>query len=202
MMNSLISVSTPPARQRSTSPCRTRSEATPTAWAPVAQAEVTEKFGPITPRSWATWKPGVSTSIEPSTCGPIRPGPFSNIVCMPASIVLAPPKAEPIMTPTRSGSSTSAPLIAQAWRAAAIAATLQRSSLRASRFSTTDSGSKPFISQAICTSMRDGSKFVIGPTPDVPASSVAHDVAVSSPTGERMPMPVMTTRGVPASAIG
>ena len=200
-MYSVISVSTPPARQMSMLPLATRSAATPMALAPVAQAAVTEKLVPSAPRSRAISKPGVSTSIAPCKCGPMRCGPFSNIVCMPASIVAAPPKALPTITPTRSGSSITAPLCAQASRAAATAVRLQRSSLRASFFSITDSGSKPFISQAIFVSMRSGSKPWIGATPDWPASSAFHEETVLRPTGDRIPMPVITTRDAPTPPI-
>ena len=99
------------------------------------------------------------------------------------------------MTPTRVGSSTSAPLAVHASRAACTVMRPQRSILRASRLPTTASPSKPLTSAATPHEMREASNSVTGASPLWPASSALQVEAASRPTGVTIPMPVITTRG-------
>ena len=52
---SVMPASVPPAIIISASPRRMISQASPRAWPPVAQADETEKFGPVIPNEMATW---------------------------------------------------------------------------------------------------------------------------------------------------
>src|SRR5215207_7567054 len=57
-------------------------------------------------------------------------------------------------------------------------------------------GSKPFTSQANRTDSREGSNFLIGAAPGVPARSADQVDSTSFPTGVTRPSPVTTTRRV------
>src|SRR5688500_3230657 len=55
-------------------------------------------------------------------------------------------------------------------------------------------GSNPLISAAMRTSSPAGSNWVIGPTPDTPATRLAQKVGTSLPMGVTAPSPVTTAR--------
>ncbi len=55
------------------------------------------------------------------------------------------------------------------------------------------SGSNPFTSAAMRVGKSDASNFVMGPTPDFPASAASHVGATPTPSGETAPSPVTTT---------
>src|SRR4051794_14814211 len=56
------------------------------------------------------------------------------------------------------------------------------------------SGSKPLTSPATRIGRSEASKAVISVIPERPSSSAAHDEAVSRPTGDTSPIPVITIR--------
>ena len=101
----------------------------------------------------------------------MRSGPRASSWRAPASSIAKPPTQEPMTTPTRVGSSTSAPLAVHASRAACTVMRPQRSILRASRLPTTASPSKPLTSAAMPHEMREASNSVTGARPLWPASS-------------------------------
>ena len=104
---SKMPASVPPATMRSASPRRIVSQASPIAWAPVAQADTVAKFGPSMPNWMATWpEPTLAMPIGMKN-GLIRPGPRSAISRTLSNSVATPPSPEPRITPLRSASDPS-----------------------------------------------------------------------------------------------
>src|SRR5271157_2507373 len=104
---------------------------------------------------------------------------------------------EPIATPARSGSNPAPPSPESnhaSW-AAARANRMNRSRRRASLGwrSRTSTGAR--TSAAIRTGSWLASKWVIGPTPETPATADDHVEVTSPPSGVTQPRPVTTTRG-------
>ena len=99
------------------------------------------------------------------------------------------------MTPTRSAFSgvILSPDMSMAIWLAAIARWMKRSIFLISFGSMYFSGSKPWISPAICVGMALSSNCVMGPMPDLPLIRPSQLVSVSRPTGVIIPMPVTTT---------
>jgi len=107
-----------------------------------------------------------------------------------------PPMPTPMAVPVRSssGTGTGSPASARASRAAAMASCATRAIRRASLKFMYWAGSNPLTSPAICTGTVDESNRVMVSTPDRPATRPAHVLATSRPSGDTIPMPVMTTR--------
>ncbi len=76
-------------------------EASPTAWAPVAQAVTTEWLGPLKPWRMETWPEARLIRDEGMKKGLTRRGPFSCSSIAVASMVPRPPMPEPMITPVR-----------------------------------------------------------------------------------------------------
>ena len=98
--------SAPPATITSASPYLMIRQASPMAWAPVAQAVTTAWFGPLKPWRIDTWPETRLISAEGMKNGLTRRGPFSCSSMAVSAMVPRPPMPEPIMTPVRSRSSS------------------------------------------------------------------------------------------------
>src|SRR5690348_8355943 len=109
-----------------------------------------------------------------------------------------PPVPVPMITPTRRRSRSFQRSSRQesftACTAAPIANWAKRSYRRASFFSRYSDGSHCFTSWANLTGRSAGSKRVIGPAPDFPATSASHVSATVLPSGVTSPRPVTATR--------
>ena len=120
---SWIAASVPPASMMSASSRRIVSQASPIAWAPVAQAETVAKFGPSIPNAIATWpEPTFGMPIGMKN-GLIRSGPRSAMSRTLSNIVATPPRPDPRMTPVRSASGPSIRPGRPAWSSASRATT-------------------------------------------------------------------------------
>src|SRR5437867_3698660 len=130
--------------------------------------------------------------------GDTRLGPFSISARQFSSKVATPPVPVPIRTPTRLTSTLSQLFARQASviasSAAPIANWANRSYRRSSFLSRKRAGSKSFTSHANRTDDCTGSKRVIAPAPDRPATRASQVVRVVLPSGLTSPRPVMTTR--------
>src|SRR5207247_4498442 len=130
--------------------------------------------------------------------GDTRLGPFSLSARQFSSKVATPPVPVPIKTPTRFTSTLSQLFARQASLIASSAAPIanweNRSYRRSSFLSRKRAGSKSFTSHANRTDDCTGSKRVIGPAPDRPATRASQVVRVVLPSGLTSPRPVMTTR--------
>ena len=86
----------PPASITSALPARMASAASPMAWAPVAQAETTARFGPRAPRLIDICPEAMSQIIIGTRKGLTRSGPRrrSTSICSPS--VIRPPIPEPM----------------------------------------------------------------------------------------------------------
>ena len=93
--------STPPVIMASACPRLIVLQASPTAWAPAAQAVATEMLGPLAPR-WMDIIPGAMLPISRGMKkGLHRLGPFSRTVWAVVSSISRPPSPQPVITPTR-----------------------------------------------------------------------------------------------------
>src|SRR6266571_4455467 len=130
--------------------------------------------------------------------GDTRLGPFSISARQFSSKVATPPVPVPTITPTRVRSSLSQLFVRQPSETASSAAPIanweKRSNRRISFRSRKPAGSKPFTSHANRTGDCAGSKRVIGPAPERPATSASQVARAVLPTGVTRPRPVMTTR--------
>src|SRR5262245_6609215 len=71
---------------------------------------------------------------------------------------------------------------------------MKRSIFLTSFLPTQSSGLNPFTSPAMRQANADESKRVIGPTPETPRTRASQLSRAPSPSGDTMPMPVITTR--------
>src|SRR5213594_3627053 len=130
--------------------------------------------------------------------GDTRLGPFSISARQFSSKVATPPVPVPIKTPTRFTSTLSQLFARQASVIASSAAPIanweNKSYRRSSFLSRKRAGSKSFTSHANRTDDFTGSKRVIDPAPDRPATRASQVVRVVLPSGLTSPRPVMTTR--------
>ena len=94
-----MGASAPPAIMAWTSPRRMISQASPTASAPLEQADVAQKFIPLAPSMMDTCPAAASAIIMGTSRGLIRRGPFSARVAIWAESVVMPPMPLPIRTP-------------------------------------------------------------------------------------------------------
>src|SRR3989454_991458 len=133
--------------------------------------------------------------------GDTRLGPFSTSARQFSSKAAPPPVPVPIKTPTRFTSTLSQLFARQASVIASSAAPIanweNKSYRRSSFLSRKRAGSKSFTSHANLTELRTGSKRVIGPAPDRPATRPSHVLWTSFPSGLTSPRPVMTARRGP-----
>src|SRR6266568_5697024 len=115
-----------------------------------------------------------------------------------SSKVAIPPVPVPMITPTRRRSRSfhfsSRHESVTACAAAPMANCEKRSKRLTSFLSIQRDGSNPFTSQANLTGRSAGSKRVMGPAPDFPATRASHDSATEFPTGDTSPRPVTATR--------
>src|ERR1051325_288183 len=130
--------------------------------------------------------------------GDTRLGPFSNRARQFSSKVWRPPVPVPIRTPTRLKFTVSQLVARQASATASSAAPIanwaNRSERRIYFLSRTRPGSKPFTSHANFTGLCAGSKRVMGPAPERPASRPSQVLWTSVPSGVTSPRPVIATR--------
>ena len=190
----VTAASAPPATATSTEPSRTIRVPSPTAWAPAAQAVVTERLGPVKPLRMATRAAVALGIIMGTKKGLTRSAPFSRYTRSCASSVCRPPTPVPATTAHRAGSVSRSPASTSASAAAASPSWATRSARRASLVPRYGSGSKPRTSHANFTGCSLVSKPSIEPAVDRPAVSVSQKVSRSVPAGVLTPMPVTTTR--------
>ena len=95
-----MAASVPPAMATSTRPRRIISAASPIESAPVAQADTTEKFGPLIPNIIDTCPDAISPSIIGTVNGLTRRGPRVAKLFICSVIVRKPPTPLPISTAT------------------------------------------------------------------------------------------------------
>ena len=162
-----------PVSAASIMPVRNIIKAVPIPSEPEAQAEATEKHGPLIPNSMAVIPaPPFAINIGIRN-GLTRRGPSRWFVKTASCNECKPPIAEEMITPIRPefASVISNPDCAKASLADAIVNCSKRSRRRASFASIKFSGLNPFTSAAICTCKAAAceSNSVIGATPDTPA---------------------------------
>ena len=192
----VMAASEPPAIITSASPRRITSLASPSACADAAQAVQVAMFGPFAPYRIDTWPAARLMIAAGMKNGEILPGPPSSSLVCSRSIVANPPMPEAMKTPTREAfpGPIARPESSIANCEAAMAYWMKTSIFLTSFFSTNWSGSNPLTSAAICASKAAGSNLVIRATPLCPATSACQLASVPIATGERRPIPVMTTR--------
>ncbi len=194
MAKGVMTASAPPHSAASAYPWRMRRNASPTAFAPPAQAVTTAEECPLKP---------VSMEIRPAAMfvitigmkkGETRSNPFSMPRACSLSIVSNPPMPEDTTTAQRALSVFSAvmPLWAWACIAAATAKTQNLSILRSSPGGKTPAPSKS-ASAAHLTLRPSVSNRVMCLTPHTPFFIALQKVSVSFPVGAMTPRPVMTT---------
>ena len=113
--------SAPPATTTSASPRSIIRLASPSAWAPVAQALETLNPGPWTPSRMAISPAAALGIIIGTKCGETSRGPPSRKLRTSRSSVSRPPTPVPTTTPTRPSPRSPRPASAHAWSAAAMA---------------------------------------------------------------------------------
>src|SRR5881397_2343953 len=130
--------------------------------------------------------------------GDTRLGPFSNRARAFSSKVCSPPVPVPTMAPMRFRSTLSQLLARHAsvtaCSAAPTANCANRSKRRTSFLSRNRVGSNPFTSHANFTGLCAGSKRVIGPAPERPATRPSQVLCTFVPRGVTNPRPVIATR--------
>ena len=124
--------SAPPTTTMSAVPSRTSRAPSPMAWAPAAQAVVTEMFGPVNPARMATRAAVALGIIMGTKKGLTRSAPRSRYTRSCASRVCRPPTPAPATTAQRAGSTSAGPASASASAAAASPSWETRSARRAS----------------------------------------------------------------------
>src|SRR5882757_5541633 len=139
--------------------------------------------------------------VEATKKGLTAFGPSATSAIWLRSVSGVPATAQPKVTPVRSATgSSSRPASATASRAATIASCEKRA-VRWARFGPRCStGSNPLTSPAIRVGSSLASNWVIGPTPDSPASSARQVDGASRPTGVSAPSPVTTGSRAPFNA--
>ena len=91
--------SAPPANMTSASPCFMSSQAVPIASEPLEQADVVQRFGPLTPSAIDIWAAAISAIIIGARKGLTLSGPFSSSTLTCSNRVVSPPIPLPTMTP-------------------------------------------------------------------------------------------------------
>ena len=197
-----------PAIMATASPRRMVSKASPTAWAPEAQAEVMAKLGPRAPTAIEICPAAMSAIIIGTVKGLTRSGPRSTRTWCASSICCRPPIALATSTPTwsRFSSLITSPDSATASRVATMASWTNRLMRRASLRPRLTSGLKSCTSLAtwlgipfqrirlIQGDIPEGSKASIRRVPDRPAFICSQVSRVDWPSEVSMPVPVTTTR--------
>ena len=191
----VMAASVPPASITSASPYWMERMASPMEWVPVAQAVTTLMHLPFIPYWIATFPAAMLLIMMGTIRGFTRLGPFSSSFLHPRSISCRDPIPEPMLTPTRKGSSCSMlrPDWARAWLAAATANWEKRSMRRAVLLSIYALGSKSFTSAASLHLKSAASKQVMGPIPTSLFLIPFQKLSTSFPMGVMTPRPVTTT---------
>ena len=107
MVASWMPASTPPAIIMSASPRRIVSQASPSAWPPLAHADTVAKLGPMAPVAMATWPAATFAIPIGMKNGEIRSGPRCPITSTLSNRVATPPSPDPTITPVRAARSSS-----------------------------------------------------------------------------------------------
>jgi len=173
-----------------------RFSAWPRASPPEAQALLTLELGPLTSSRRPTRTAALYWPTRGTVSGSTRLGPRASMTssCSPMA------KSMPLLaTSTPMASRLASSIVRLAEATASLAATtamwVWRPERRAVRRSMRSSATKPFTSAATCTSNASGSKWLMRPVPETPASSAFQLDGASRARGVTMPTPVTTTLG-------
>ncbi len=200
-----MAASAPPHSATSASPERIMRRPSPRACTLAAQAVTGAPSGPLSPWRIDTCPAARLTRKDGTVKGDRRDTPRLSVVRTAWAMAPKPPMPEPMMQAVRVRSCSLAgcqPAWARAWSEASSASGMKRSILRWSLGETTasmsqppsgswaKSGTWPATWPGTSGARSSGSRL----RPDAPDSSRRQANSVPRPSGETMPMPVMTTR--------
>ncbi len=200
-----IQASAPPQIATSTSPARIMRAASPIACTPAAQAVTGAPNGPLNPYLIETCPAAKFTRNEGMVKGDNLRVPRASAVRTASAIAGKPPTPEAIIVAVRSCCSVVVGCHCACCRASSVAASaskIKRSILRWSLGLTMASGFKPASASSSIVGTTPptlaGKSLTISSgrrrKPDLPASNRCHTGSIPQPSGEAMPIPVITMR--------